>query len=557
MEQWALLVPERGIPLNFKRFPFQREWYSEAVADAREVVWMKSAQVGMSTYAWRWAARRAEQFSDNVIYFFPTDDDVADFSDQRIEPSIVDSPLLNAAMADGDVHKKHLKRIGGGWLGLRGTMSKRSVQSVDADALVFDEYDYCHQGNIGQAERRIAGAVAAGRRPRIRRLGYPTMAGQGIHAVYEQSDKRVWHVTCGSCGAEQPIRWGANLRWRSYEDGPVCMWGHDEYAKIGDVHEVWRVCGECEESLEAAPEAESGPIHEGRWIATAESELVGYHVSRLIVPVTDLAEIVRNSRKTSPEAQESFWNNDLGEPFSPSEAALTDADVDAAIEHRFPQLSRPRPRRTYLAGLDCASVRNLTLWIAELGRDGLQTVHQSEPASFEDAEELLVRFGVSLTVVDHLPEGRYARGLAANLPGRVVLGSYDARNESDAFKLDPKKNMVRINRTEAIDAFQDSIRQTWLKLPAKLGARVKAQLLAPKRRTVVNAAGKAHREYVSTGTEGDDYTHAGVFLLVAVELWNLRVGVQQTLADQQPKPVGRRKRQRFGFSDDYRAGFGE
>lgn len=554
MRSWAELVPERGVPLNLVEFPYQLEWYSEEIARAKEVVWQKAAQVGMSGYAWRWAARRAEQFSDRVIYFFPTDDDVSDFGDTRIEPSIQESAFLLKRISPHYVRHKHLKQIGGGWLALRGTQSKTAVQSVDADALVFDEYDYLHVKNLAHAERRIAGAEAAGRTHRIRRFGYPTLGDFGINARFKSTDMRVWKVTCPACAEEQELRWQNNMRWRVEEGGEVCRYGHDDgYVDASVVAEAWRACRECEASLESA-RGVLGPIHHGRWVATRRSETPGFHVSRLIVPRTDLRELVRSFRKTNPTDQEAFWNNDMGLPWSPSEAALTEQDVQAACALGNDERTRLNPRNVRVAGLDVASERNLTIWIDELSGDEQRAVYLGEPGDFRDAGELLERFGVALLVVDSMPERRQARALAATYPGRVVLASYDARNDSPAFKYDPKTNLVTVNRTEAIDAFMDGIRQL-RRLPLRMPPpRFVSQLLSPKRRTVEDSKGRPMRIYESTGPDGDDFAHAGVYGLVAREMWMLKVGVDQTMAAAAGSPIAD---ERFGFQSDYRPGFGE
>lgn len=523
MRAWAALVPEREHTLSFEDFPFQEEWYSEEVADAREVRWRKSTQVGMSAYAWRWGGRRAEQFADRVIYYFPTDDDVSDFGDQRIEPSIEASEFLRRRILPHYVHHKHLKRIGSGWLGLRGMKSKASVQSVDADALVFDEYNLLDKKNLAQAERRLSGALAAGRTPRIRRLGVPTLPGYGIDALYERSDKRVWHVVCPSCEVEQPLTWESNVRWVNPGNDDVMRAGRDEYENREDVEHAWRVCRECEASLEPSAGERFGPIHAGRWIATGQSETIGYHVSRLVVPRTDLRELVRNSRKTAPHELEAFYNNDLGLPYSPSEASLTPADVEAAASHGLDApVDRYRGRFPVLMGLDVASERNLSCVIDELLPKGeRRNLWTGEPRDFQEVAVLMERFAVHVCVVDSLPERRQARALALAFPGRVFLASYDWRNDSDAFRYDGKKNLVTINRTEAIDAMMDAIRQQrkWpLRVPPP---RYVPQVCAPKRRTELDAKSKPVRLYVSTDTEGDDYAHAEVYCMVACELWNM------------------------------------
>lgn len=51
--EWNELIPVPQVgPLRLDDFPFQREWYSQPIIEAEEVVWMKSSQVGLSEYAW-------------------------------------------------------------------------------------------------------------------------------------------------------------------------------------------------------------------------------------------------------------------------------------------------------------------------------------------------------------------------------------------------------------------------------------------------------------------------------------------------------------------------
>lgn len=557
MLSWAKLVPERGQALDFYRFPFQLEWYSEEVARAREAVMKKAAQIGASGYQIRWAMRRAEQFGDRVIYFFPTDDDVSDFGDQRIEPSIQESEYLLKRIPAHFVRHKHLKRIGRGDVSLRGTQSKTAVQSVDADALVFDEYDFLNQKNLAQAERRVAGAQAAGRTPRIRRFGYPTIPGYGIDALYERSDKRVWHVECPACGLVQDLQWGANMRWRGRDDDEdrVRRLGRDEdYEDYRDVVEAWRACRECEQTFE---EDEHRVIREGRWIALRpDSDLIGFHASRLIVPFTDLIELVRNSRKTNPTDLEAFYNNDLGLAWVPAEAMLTEADIDAAAAYGLdePQ-SQALPRQINVMGVDVASERDLSAWVDELTPDGRQrAIWLGEPRDFQEVVELIRRFKPASVVIDSMPERRQARAVAATFPGIVYLAAYTDLDHADAFKYDPKKNLITINRTEAIDAFMDGIRQARRNPLRRMPPRFKSQLMSPKRRTELDSKERPHRVYVATGPDGDDYAHAGVYGLVAKEMYVLRQQVEQQMAAAAGEPVAD---ERFGFREDYRPGFGE
>lgn len=550
MRAWALLVPERGVPLNFKHFAFQEAWYSEEVANAREVVWEKASQVGMSAYAWRWGARRIEAYGDRGIYFFPTDDDVVEFGRTRIDASIADSEFLRSRIPPGGTMNVHLKQLGDGDISLRGTQSKAAVQSVDADFIVFDEYDLLNPANLEQAERRVAGAQAAGRVPRIRRFGNPTVSGAGIDLYFHRSDQRVWHVRCAACGEEQPLEW-SSMRWVSEEGGPECREGADDYGDPGDVLKAWRACRACDASLEPPAGEEFGPIHHGRYVPmNPGARVIGFHVSRLIVPRTDLLELVRNSRKTAAHELEAFHNNDLGVPYSPTEAALTDDDLNAAMSDpdAIDMVSSYRARYPILLGVDVASERQWTAWVDELLPDGRTrclwtgppddfapaVVNGKSPESPGAAGVMVMMrvFRVSMAVIDSMPERAKARGIQQEFPGRVFLAEYDDRNESDAFVFNPKKASVRVNRTEVFDAMMDSIRRLRRVLPRTEPRRFRAQMKAPKRRTIEEVGKKPKRVYVKTGTEGDDFAHAANYVLVAKEMWALREQVQDAQAAQ-------------------------
>jgi phage terminase large subunit GpA-like protein len=390
MMEWQAKVPEPGYgPLDFDRFPFQREWYSEEVARAAEVVLAKSTQIGASAYSWRWALRQADQFGDRTLYIFPTLEHVKDFGDQRIEPAIEASEYLRSKIRPKWVKHKTAKRIGRGWLLLRGSrgagtgVARRQggtqqraagAQSVAAQSIVFDEYDDLEPKNVAQLERRISGAKAQGKMPRIRRLGVPTIPGHGIDELFKRSDQRHWHVVCEECGEDQTITWEENVRWRMPGCDHVFAPGRDlhqleeeERAKLGIqlddpkvVGEVWRVCKSCSEPIDVA---------KGRWVAhRPNASTIGFHASRLIVPDTDLQEIVRNSRKTQPHEVEAFENNDLGRAFSPSESSLSIEAITRAaskglrvmVSHGEYTTGFPRTM-----GLDVAGERDMHCRISE------------------------------------------------------------------------------------------------------------------------------------------------------------------------------------------------
>lgn len=574
MRDYADLVPEPGVGLLRidSDFPYQAEWYSEEVANAEEVVWIKSTQIGMSAYAWRWAVRQADQFGETGVYIFPTDSHVTEFGDERIEPAIEESPYLQKRILPRFVRHKKLKRIGGGFLHLRGSNSKAGAQSVAAQYLVFDEYDHLDPQNVPQIERRITGARQLGKTPRIRRLGTPTIEGFGIAQAWDSSDQRVWMVVCEECGVSQQVTWEENMRWLNPGNEKVMRAGHDDFdpANVKEIERAWRVCSNCEAELD---------VRLGAWEAQRPgAKVIGFHATRLIVPRTDLEQIVIASRSKRPMEVEAFENNDLGRPYSGTEISLDAGSIMAACQMGGPPLEAYAGPNPITMGVDVAGERALSVRISEQlppEVEGLPNVRRAiwigEVDSFREVERLMHLFRVSMCAVDIRPETRMSKTLRASFPGRVVLVEYDARNESESIKVEvgeagtpwegvPQK--VKVNRTEAIDAMMDSIRQRHNLPLVEPPTNYVAQLRAPKRRVVVSQTGKVSRVYESTGTVGDDYAHAEVYDLVATELWRMMQGVQHIEAQEgrqvPDEEIGfRRVSLVDGDTDEYRPGFEE
>lgn len=585
IRDYAELIPEPGFgPLDFDRFPHLLEpFYSDAVAAAAEVAYRKSTQIGATTGLWRWGLREADQFGRTTIYTFPTQQHVNEFGDERVEPAIEGSDYLLSRIPRDYVRTKSLKRVGRGWLYFRGAQSRNAAQSTSAQSIVFDEYDELPPAIVGQFERRLSGAKAQGKVQRVRRSGIPRLPGGPVDAAYKASDRREWIVTCPSCGEEQPIAWTKNVRWTMPrerdgsmreewcdENGAPVVYraGHDverldaEDTKL--VGDVWRACWACDASLEEAP------ILGGRWVAQNPGHpVIGFYIHRLIVQDTDLQEMVRNSRKTAPYDLEAFHSNDLGEAYAAAEAALSEDDVKRASSFGNDASAHiPVYRGTLdtIAGVDVASERNLNMRIDEMLPNGLRkAVWIGECTSFREVYEKLVAYNVKVCVVDSMPERRLGRALAVELPGRVHLAvfvepGYDPKSQPEALDFDPKKNLVKLNRTESIDAMMDGIRHVRQAPLLQLPPGYMEQLTAPQRITQYDVQGRSRRVYVTPSGRADDYAMCEVYTLAAAEMYRLRLRIEheQQMANT-PVPDGvlgvERGRITDELGDTYNPGF--
>jgi len=500
---WALKVPEpkAGI-LDFDRFPFQKELYSQGGAMDRELVVMKATQVGVSTYLLRWAMYHADIRGVNALYVFPKRQQMYDFADARIRAAILASPYLKERIPQSHVNNKGLKQINTGFLYARGSESKDDLDAVDADVLCLDEYDTLRQENIPDAERRISGSQNG----LIRRVGVPSIPGYGIDGLFGKTDMRRWMVPCDACNERQPLTYYANV--------------DEESAQL--------VCHKCRKPIDAA---------KGEWVAEyPDRDIRGYHVPRLVVPGLDLKPIIEAHQKTSPYEVSVHYNKDLAEAYAPEEGRLSDEAIDAASrDHIAKEALDIPPCDVVTMGVDVASVRALNVRVSayRLPVHGLpvkQNLWLGEVDDFGKVAELMERYAVNMACIDHEPEHRMARALAERYPGRVYLAHFITGRSETSLDVKPEMRTVGVKRTEILDATFDAIRQQRNLLPAEKPKDYAKHLQAMSRVVKELADGRVRGEYQSVAA--DDYAFAEAYDTLALQVWLWQSSVETTLKEE-------------------------
>jgi hypothetical protein len=509
---WSLRVaePKTG-RLNFGAFPFQPAMY-RAMGDKtrRQVVVRKATQVGVSAMSVRWALYMSDLHRLTILYVFPTLGDVHDFSDARVGPMIEGNDYLWERI--GEPYNKGLKRVGLGLVYFRGSENKRGLDSVDADGLALDEYDTLNQANIPDAERRLSGVLSAGL---IRRVGVPSIPDFGIAEKYDQSDRSKWLVKC-SCQhlgmdfeTKEPLIVPRGRGWQE-----INFWENldQQHAAI--------VCANCREALD---------VSAGQWVQqNPDSDVPGFHVSRLIVPNLRLQDVIDASKKMSAYEQEVFHNKDLGLPFAAKDARLSADEVRAAQRADIKLVTGYGGTNVVTMGIDVASERalnvrisehldeetKLALWIGEVEDtpDGF--------SAFDNLGLLMERFHVNMACIDHLPETRLGRAFIERFAGRVYFASY-ATNQKDPLVVDDNMRVASVRRTIALDATVEMVRRQRNLLPAVLPEGYLSHMTSNIRK--VTRTEDDVVKVVWVATRPDDYFQAEVYDLLATELFYRRV----------------------------------
>jgi hypothetical protein len=413
---------EEGEPLDFDAFPFQRRLYDDfGRKDLPTVDVMKSGQCGISAAAVSFTLYASDRWGANVLYVLPGAQDAYDFSDSRVAPAVEASPYLAMRFAEG-TSNKGLKRIGNAWIYFRGSVSEKKALSIPADVLILDEYDRLDQRNVPKFRKRLGSPKSL---KLERRFSNPSFPEAGIHRLYLDSDQRVWLIRC-RCRHEAEI-----------------LYEQEEASHFVDEERELRVCGRCHRAL--PPEA----IATGRWVARRRRRPPGYHISKLIVPGQDMAELVEGHNASDEDTLQAHFNFDLGLPYAPKGGSLSEEIVLACRRDYTPPDAYTGPDWV-TAGVDVGRVLHVRIsrW---LGSGKAAPLYIGEIRSFEELAQLWNRFGVNLGVIDLQPDERKSKEFADAFKGRVLLNRWASEGQADNVVVDDDHRIIKTRRTWACD----------------------------------------------------------------------------------------------------------
>lgn len=486
------------------KFDLVRHAYLAALYNctAREMVVYKASQVGASEYLISYALHAADVRRATVIYLFPTDSDISDFSTARFGPAIEASPYLEKKTGRRPgvrgADRVKLKRVGDQFIYLRGAYVNKNGQapqlkSVDADILIMDEIDEMDKRARPIARHRLDHSEIA----EVRYVSTPTWAGVGIHELFLESDQREWFVRCDGCGHRQDMTIADVVTEWDQLDRPVAWHGQAE-------ERAFVACRRCG--------AEVDRLGAGEWVAAKPGRaMVGFHLTKFLSPTIRLVDVVSHLDTVDETAKKEAVNQDLGLPYTPRGGKLTAAELDAA-------------RREYghgvvggaVAGVDVGSVLHVVIRAARGGRQlwaGMST--------WDELGSLLRQYKVRTLVIDALPETKSARDFQASFRGSCFLAYYVVQKiglkKQAPIMLNRADGVVDLDRTRTLDTMFAGLRDGSLTLPAHARSiqDYYAHLQAPVRRLVDTARGHVI-SYVEDAP--DHLAHAENYCHVAAAL---------------------------------------
>ena len=502
----AIWLTSRGDPLDFETRKYLVDIYRDQYKD---IVYMKSSQMGLSERMISEAVWIAEQMGVNVLYVFPAQKQLQEFVQARLNPVLAMSDYLKSKIESDIPDAKRvetlsLKRVGRGYIYFRGSQNVKQIVSVDADCVILDERDRFEEKNVPYIDKRMLASKLKWRRE----VSTPTIPGMGIHKAYLKSDRRIWQIKCRRCGEWQELDFFKNINFKR--------------KKV--------ICAKCKRKIYR--------LDSGRWVITnPDGKVHGYKINGMYNPAVTIPELVdkyREAKISGFAALQQFFNQDIGMPYEVKGQSIQISELDSCKkDYMFPL----QAEHCY-AGIDIGVEihHGVVLQRKQEGKNEImKLVWAGTVSKFfgpqNSIEAILDRYKVVVAVIDKKPETAKVKEMMDRFPGKVYATDYPTMKFSvkKYFLWDDIKRELRLDRTISLDYLIGDIQNQRLELPKNIEL-VKGfykQLRASARITEKNKQVK----WIEKGA--DHYLHALNFARMAV----LKGGKGKALLDYYKEPL--------------------
>lgn len=519
--EWMALYRKElapGKPFDLESHRFLRAIYEER---AKELVICKSGQAGVSEYLVSYALYACDQRDATVLYVFPTDTHVSDFSAARLGTAIESSDYLSSIVVEGraaggdtKIRKRGadrvtLKRVRDRFLYFRGGQVKPTGQapqlkSIDADVLIMDEWDEIDPRAPEIARKRLGHSKIG----EVRAVSTPTYIGRGIHAEYLTTDQREWHICCDSCGHWQPLTMHSVVTEWDELERPVHWHGQSE-------GRAYCACAKCGKELDR--------LGKGEWVATATGTRTGYHISKIFSPLHDPLALIVPLQSTNETVRREAFNQDWGLPYRPHGGGLDDTTLDACIRNYAHGL----PDGGCYMGVDVGSLLNVVVRARPDRETGERRQLYAGEITWSQLPVIWKRYRPTMTVIDAMPETEKAREFQSLAPQRIWLAYYPGEmKDENPIRKNEDERYILMDRTRTLD---DTIAR-FMSLENTLPANARdipnyySQMKAPVRVIEQTPRGDVAR-YVESSP--DHYCHAENYCTAASLLTRPSVALVQ------------------------------
>lgn len=321
--EWAehnLIIADKGNPepgpWRADRAPYQKEIMDALTQPGvHDIVLMTGAQIGKTLILMCFSGRIIDLAPGPTLLVFPAEDDVDQFTKERLWPMINQTPVLRKKVYGGQKSGIRFVNFRAGFISTTGAMSPGGLKSRPVQYLLCDEVDgYPASAGIEGDPVSLAQKRTQNYTDFAKRFysSTPTMKSTSrIYKLFLKGTQEEWEFQCKHCGAYHQLQFDDVRFEKSARDNEQ---GHKEY----DVGDVWWACPDCganmtEHEVKRAP-AKWVPYNPG---AIEREGYRSFHLSAFMSPWTRWKDQCKKflDGKDDPEMLKTFYNLELGLPY--------------------------------------------------------------------------------------------------------------------------------------------------------------------------------------------------------------------------------------------------
>lgn len=474
-------------------------------------VGQKAAQLGYSVTVLNKSLYEIDVNKRSVLYLLPTKTpDATDFSANRFNPLIEESPLLQDLFSD--VNQVGSKRAGSAVLYVRGSNSRASLKSIPVSLIVFDEFDEMNAKNIPLARERMSGQM----QKEEWLISTPTIPGAGINIEYRTSTQEHFFFKCPCCSRrieltlENLIVTASDILDPRLADSKI-------------------ICLECKNDLPQGM-AKGEYLQSGIWVPTAESPdpmRRGFYVNQLYSSTITPAELGKALllADTNKAAEQEFYNSKMGLAHEVDGARVSEQILEPCFIPGYRKQEVSPPGRIITMGIDVGKRNHVEIDAWTLGSSSTditsnakcQLVWEGTVDGFAPLYDLMRQYQVHSAVIDIFPEKSEATRFARAFWGFVKLCFYakgmtgkllSEVGDEDEFK-------INADRTYWLDNSLGRFKNRTIGLPVDLSTEYRGHVRNIVRTYKEDKDGLQTGTYVTTDGE-DHFAHARNYAEIAL-----------------------------------------
>lgn len=345
LSQWAATYAVLSKETSAQTGRFEAYAYQPGVMDAvtdpavEKISVMKSARVGYTKIIDHAIGYYLERDPSPVLVVQPRESDAEDYSKDEIAPMLRDTPVLAAIAPDAKAKSGENTLLSktmrnGASLKLVGANSPGGFRRITVRVVIFDEVDGYPVGGAGAEGDQISLGTKRSETFWNRKViagSTPTVAGLSrIEKLYEEGDRRQFHVPCPQCGEKQVLEWGEKgtpygIKWDKDENGKPLP------------ETAYYVCRHNGCIITEADKPDM--VAAGEWIASKPFKgHASFHIwsGYSLSPNTTWAKLVEEWLEVykDPLRRQTFINTTLGLPFEDKgDGALNELTLVARVEN--------------------------------------------------------------------------------------------------------------------------------------------------------------------------------------------------------------------------------